>query len=114
MGIKNLEQKMEKFMGLATRLIDDSNRGDEDVSIKKKLSEFVAMNMAIGEQVTMKRHLAAGVIIGVASTTLAFGVYTKFKKRSNTDKKDVIIDLDNLEEMLHMHAEELKNDQVEG
>lgn len=114
MKIKKLEQNTEKFMEVAKRLVDISNRCDEEDSVKESLSEFIALNMAMGEQLTMKKYLVTGGMIGVASTALAFGVYKKFKKRRDTEEVGVTLDLELFEGMLQDNVIELKKHQVEG
>lgn len=70
--LRKADGNVDKFISLATQVIDIEVESDPEN--KKVISMFTARDMALGAQVSRNKHIAIGVVIGVATTAGVIGV----------------------------------------
>jgi hypothetical protein len=75
----------ERFLPAAKHMINTHAVSNDETPLKEEFRpgaiNQASWNMAIGEGLTRDKHLAVGVIIGVAASAVAVKLYKKFKNR---------------------------------
>lgn len=69
--LRKADGNVDKFISLATQVIDIEVESDPEN--KKVISMFTARDMALGAQISRNKHIAIGVVIGVATTAGVIG-----------------------------------------
>lgn len=94
LGLKNASI----FKDIADKVVENYVTGTDEMN-KKKISGFVAIDMAMGAELKKTEHVLTGVGIGVVGTALAFTIGNKIKNRKKKDEVVVEFDMDTLNTM---------------